>query len=388
MLQPRSLAPVRYGVVATGVTAPRVIGREPTALTTATATTAPATRPSMVRFSMRRLLAAAVVSSGFAVACSGGADERLDLGATDLGSADSPGANARSGSDRPADPADGLDEPAGAYAHVDVRVTERVDGSNSEVLAHFVYSSEQVYADSIASLNRPDQVLPTPGRCLLMDPLERPTNQEPSALLEAGAVTLRAAPLDSEIPSVEVSLAPRAFPGVSTLSPGVVYTSRDRQPLLPTGAAYEIDVQGGVEVPAMKLKGVAPAQLASVTVAGTPVGQVTSLVWGQPVDITWDVAQTNAGNAGDDLVYVDVTSKDAGQGLLRCAYLDSAGSGTLPWTDALARGLANDARATLNLHRHRRVASTSSETGSTQGELRFDFELTRDVTFVTAVPTP
>ncbi len=277
---------------------------------------------------------------------------------------------------------------------MDVRITERVDGANSEVLAHFVYSSERIYADSIVSLNRPDRVVPAPGRCLVMAPEQRPSSAEPSALLEAGSVTLRAVAVDDpQANAIEVSLAPRAFPGVSTLSPGVVYTSRDRQPLLPTGAAYEVDVQGGSDVPAMKLRAIAPTQLTSVTVAGTPLRQVADLAWGQPVDITWDVGNNTVANTGasasdPDLVYVDVTSKDAGLGLLRCAYLDSTGSGTLPWTDALAQGLASGGRATLNLHRHRRVTSANGESIATQGELRFDFELTRDVNFVTAVPTP
>lgn len=313
-------------------------------------------------------LGTALALSGPAVGCSGGDGERLYLGAESASN-------------------EAASDEVTPYAHVDVSITQRVDGANSEVLAHFVYSSERMYADSITSLNRPDRVLPPPGRCVVVDPQHNSGGAEPSALLEAGAVTLRAVPLDPSLNSIEVSLAPRAFPGVSSLSPGVVYTSRDRQPLLPTGAAYELEVHGGSDVPAMKLRAEAPSQLTSVTVAGTPLRQVTDLAWGQPVDITWDVA-VNAPSAEPDLVYVDVTSKDVGVALLRCAYLDSAGSGTLPWTDALAEGLARNAQASLNLHRHRRVISASSDAVAARGEVRFDFELTRDVNFVTAVPSP
>lgn len=364
-----------------------------------------------VRFGLGMSSAAAL--AGPLAACSGADAERLEF------SADAPEGDR--GMDTALDRGIGRADDVTPFAHVDVRVTERIDGANSEVLAHFVYSSERVYANSVTSLNRPDRVLPMPGRCVVLGEAQRPRT-EPSALLHAGAVTLRAVPLvaattlgieseevveaDAEAAGpnrvdgsrvealgapVEFTLAPRAFPGASTLSPGVVYTSRDRQPLLPTAGTYEVDVQGGTDVPPMKLRASAPGALSSVTLAGTPIRQVTDLVWGQPVDITWDVATPSANSAEPDLVYVDVATKEGGQGLVRCAYNDSAGSGTLPWTSTLEQGvlqqqgLTGTAKVTLALHRLRRVTS-SSPSGVAQGELRFDFELTRDVNFVTVVP--
>lgn len=318
-------------------------------------------------------LVTAAALGGSVVGCSGADPEPLEFGSPD---------GAEAFVDSPADSSAYKGEELAPYAHVDVRITERVDGANSEVLAHFVYSSERAYADAIASLSRPDRVLPAPGRCVALDPRQHSARAEPSALLEAGSVTLRAVPLDTSLTPVEVSLAPRAFPGFSSLSPGVVYTSRDRQPLLLAGASYEVDVQGGSDVPAMKLRASAPRQLTSVTVAGTPLRQVTELGFGQPIDITWDVS-TNAAVTEPDVVYADLTSKQTGLGLLRCAYLDSAGSGTLPWTDVLTRGLVDNPQATLNLQRHRRATSVGLDSAAPQGELRFAFELTLDVNFVT-----
>jgi hypothetical protein len=177
---------------------------------------------------------------------------------------------------------------------------------------------------------------------------------------------------------VTISLAPRAFPGVSSLASGVMYTSRDREIPLPALSEYRVEIEGSGQVPAMSLRGTAPAYLQRVTVGGTPLEQVTSLTHGSPIDLTWDI-----GDAAD-LVVVDLRNPQDGRAVLRCSYADAAGAGTVPWVAPLADMTLDSARAELHIHRVRLVEGTTGETlssGAARGQLRFDFELTRDVEF-------
>jgi hypothetical protein len=192
-------------------------------------------------------------------------------------------------------------------------------------------------------------------------------------LLEAGAVRL--------IPEGQaaVTLAPRAFPGVSSLASGVMYTSRERSALLPSGLAYQIEVSGSAQILPMTIHGQAPRQLENVTINGSPLPDIEVLSTLRPHDVTWDV-----GSAGD-VVYVDIQSQDQSQ-VARCSYADEAGAGSVP-VSVMAR-INGEAR--LAVHRLRRVNTVPSASNvraeshavlPARAEVRFDFEFGRQVRF-------
>lgn len=327
-----------------------------------------------------------------------------------------------------------IEDRAVPLAHVDIEHSRNVAFQSAQASAHFVYSHPTTIgakAPFSAVVSGMRSSTPEPGRC---QDLTVSTLPSVSALLllEAGTVVIHTQPtgatdgvdaLDesgdspaqgaeedssvqvaqedspvvptagaadgSESPSavvssaqwakspVTISLAPRAFPGVSALASGVVYTSRDREVPLPALAEYQVDIEGSDQVPAMSLRGMAPAYLRHVTVGGTPLEQLSSLNVGSPIDITWDI-----GDAAD-LVVVDVTNPFDGRAVLRCSYSDAAGAGTVPWVAPLADLATDSPRAELRIHRVRLVegADVTNANRTARGQLRFDFELTRDVEF-------
>lgn len=311
-------------------------------------------------------------------------------------------------------------------AHVDIEYSRNVAFQSSQAIAHFVYSHEASSNRGTAPfstvLTGGRNAMPEPGRCQDLSSGTLPT-ATPIELLEAGTVTIHTTPQHVTAPigaseaagetvsetttdtaqrpnaeaeaiveapatdaaaadaqnadPVTISLAPRAFPGVSSLASGVMYTSRDRDIPLPAHAQYQVDIEGSSQVPAMSLLGTAPAYLSRVTVGGTPLEQVSQLSPGSPIDITWDTG------SAEDLVVVDVTNSLDGRAVLRCSYVDAAGAGTVPWVAPLSELVEDSVRAELHVHRVRLVEATAATPGGTaaQGQLRFDFELTRDVEF-------
>lgn len=314
-------------------------------------------------------------------------------------------------------------------AHVDIEHSRNVGFQSAQASAHFVYSNDagsSGRAPFSAVVSGARNALPEPGRCQDLTGGTLPTSA-PVLLLEAGAVVIHTTPrvtqvglrdasvegeqvqaelvqadetaivdpaaLDGDAPSapsalevasaqatpVTISLAPRAFPGVSSLASGVMYTSRDREIPLPASAEYRVDIEGSTQVPAMSLHGVAPAYLRHVTVGGMPLEQVESLSSGSPIDLTWDI-----GHAAD-MVVVDVTNPLDGRTVLRCSYSDAAGAGTVPWVAPLADLVLDSPKAELHVHRVRLVEAATGESApganTARGQLRFDFELTRDVEF-------
>lgn len=322
-----------------------------------------------------------------------------------------------------------LEEHPVPVAHVDIEYSRSVDFESSQVIAHFVYSRAETSARGAATLSSvltgTRSSIPEPGRCQDASGMLAPSTA-PVELLEAGTVTIHtvlqppapASPADGEAAEskalasdvspgqalplaraegdvpvenapepveeaaprgdaaqpLTLSLAPRAFPGLSSLASGVMYTSRDRDIPLPAGAEYQVEIEGSPQVPAMSLIGTAPSFLSGVTVGGTPIEQVTELSVGSPIDLTWDIGRT------DDLVVVDVTDVQEGRALLRCSYSDGAGAGTVPWVAVLG-SLSRDTRAAIRVHRVRVVETKSGSVNGARGELRFDFELTRNVEF-------
>lgn len=332
-------------------------------------------------------------------------------------------------------------------AHVDIEHSRNVGFQSAQAIAHFVYShdasSTSGSAPFSAVVSGARSSTPEPGRCQDLTGGGVATTA-PVTLLEAGTVVIHTTPtraakvqtvdevaadgpadqtvdpgpdaaelrqgqldatrLDSATPDtaaglaratsdvvpspVTISLAPRAFPGVSSLASGVMYTSRDREIPLPALSEYRVEIEGSGQVPAMSLRATAPAYLQRVTVGGTPLEQVTSLTLGSPIDLTWDI-----GDAAD-LVVVDLRNPQDGRAVLRCSYADAAGAGTVPWVAPLADLTLDSGRAELHIHRVRLVEGTTGETlpsggasdstvpsGVGRGQLRFDFELTRDVEF-------
>jgi hypothetical protein len=311
------------------------------------------------------------------------------------------------------------DNQAIPVAHVDIEHSTNVGFASSQAIAHFVYSRDERGTRGTAALSAvltgARSSIPDPGRCLDLTSRGSISNG-PVELLEAGTVTIHTTPVATpthaethqaelepsthELPSIElaldegasfersewevasrvqdpvtISLAPRAFPGVSSVASGVMYTSRDREIPLPARAEYRVDIEGSLQVPAMTLQGTAPAYLSRVTVGGTPLEQLNALSVDAPIDITWDIGDA------EDLVVVDVTDPLDGRAVLRCSYSDAVGAGTVPWVTPLAALAQDYNQAVLRIHRLRVVETSVEAPMVARGELRFDFELTRNVDF-------
>jgi hypothetical protein len=266
-------------------------------------------------------------------------------------------------------------------------ITSENAGASAQALAHFAeVNGEPARLLEVAGLVR---AIPEIGQCRqgvstagqASDPHTQSgdtgsvleTSDGDFELLEAGTVQLF--PGNQSV----VTLAPRAFPGVSNFNSGVVYTTRDRSASLPSGLDYRVEISGSSRIAAMTIHGVAPRQLDHVTLNGSPLHQVDTLGVLRPQDLTWDVG------APGDVVYVDFTTDDATESV-RCAYADEAGAGTVPAaTLSQLRGAGH-----VTLHRLRRVRttpepSTLAPSGAgmlpQRAELRFDFELGRKVRF-------
>jgi hypothetical protein len=193
----------------------------------------------------------------------------------------------------------------------------------------------------------------TLGQALPAGPVTR------AELLDVGEVTLVAG-------GSVTTLAPRAFPTVTDSISGVVYTTRDRTAApLPAGSSYTIATTGGSALGPLSGEGQAPAALAEVKLAGVAFAEVGTLPAGQEIELAW------AAGSVSDRLYVEIDS-DAGASL--CAFHDETGHGVVPAAFAPPLG-----EAVLSVHRLRQVRF--SEVGLSRGELRFDFELSRSVSF-------
>ncbi len=265
------------------------------------------------------------------------------------------------------------DAPPGIEARVVVSRTSSAETEAGEAMAHFA----QTATGSKETLAAAGLVEPIPevGSC------EIPTTSAGAAfanmgevrLLDVGEVTLSAEG-DGNANPASISLAPHAFPSISSFASGVVYTSRDRSAhALPSGVDYRIAVSGGSELPGFELQSPAPSELRDVTLGGEPLALVESVSTETPLDVTWRVeSQSEA-----DVVTVELTDDQAVR--VRCAFADEIGAGTIAadWLREL------DGPGRVSVHRQR--ASVASLPAPEGGTIRvgFDFELNVAVAFTT-----
>lgn len=278
-------------------------------------------------------------------------------------------------------------------AQVEIERSRTANGTSAEAMAHFVATPASAAITTRAALELAglDQPLPAIGSC--HNPFDYGNRPIASAgelrLLEAGDVIITS---DAAL----VELAPRAFPSISSLASGVVYTTRDRgEHSLPSRSQYTVTVDGSDHVDRLALEGRAPDELSAATLGGLPLQQVTEVSAQQPLDITWAVSEpTDSANDTDydndsdyaDVVYVDIVAVDRvsadhqaaelGQSqprgfettAIRCSFNDSDGAGTIPQATLASLGYEP---VQLSLHRRRTFSSVSS-TGH-RARLRFDF---------------
>jgi hypothetical protein len=189
----------------------------------------------------------------------------------------------------------------------------------------------------------------------------RPMNRV--EFLDAGDVQLR-------VGDGTQSLAPRAFPAVTDLIAGVVYTTRDRaaEPL-PAGVRYAIQTAGSVGLNAVNLGEEAPAFLDGVAVEHVPLADVRQIKLSAPIQISWVPGDAR------DFVYAEL-SAEGGSQALRCTFRDDAGAGSVP-----AGMFATAGQGTLALHRVRSTRFDKVDGGAASGEVRFDFERAASIRF-------
>lgn len=235
--------------------------------------------------------------------------------------------------------------------------------SDARAFASFVRTPPEIDIATVTRLAGLDLALPEPGECALGG-----THREPASLssplrrvelMAAGDVAL-------ETPASRVELAPRAFPAVTDLFAGVVYTTRDRAALLPAGEVYAVTTAGNASLAPLSVSTEAPQALSNITLSGQPLSASSSLPVGG-AELGW-----RAGTARD-LVYVALSTGD-GTPHAVCAFRDDAGRGLIP-----ASAIPASNSVGLAVHRLRSVSLPGSSGGIDAGELRFDFELSTSV---------
>jgi hypothetical protein len=238
------------------------------------------------------------------------------------------------------------------------------EAARGAVVAGFVQMPADLDAKSLFELVGLSHSLPAAGQCRSRGEL-RSTPPLSSIghveFLEAGEVNVSTAAARS-------SLAPHAFPTVTELISGVVYTTRDRSSApLPAGTRYAITASGSAGVEALSIERDAPADLEAVTIGGVALADTSELSIGRDLDFTWNSGDPN------DLVLVELSTADGASASV-CVFRDDVGAGTVPQGTF---GVAGPGR--VSLRRVREIAFSSP--GLDMGELRFDFELASGVTF-------
>jgi hypothetical protein len=242
-----------------------------------------------------------------------------------------------------------------ALITIERRQTPGAVAAQAEAFASFVRTPPEVDPSVVTRVTGLDLGLPELGECavvsagrdgsLPLSPLRR------VELLDAGDVALETA-------SGRVELARRAFPAVTDLMAGVVYTTRDQSADLPAASSYSLSVAGSDKLPALALRADAPPGLDTLSLDGLPLAAGARLE--KDAVLTWSPG------AERDLVYVAIVNSEIASTTL-CTFRDSAGQGVLS-----ARALPPAGPGTLSVHRLRSISLGSL--GAHAGELRFDFE--------------
>jgi hypothetical protein len=237
------------------------------------------------------------------------------------------------------------------------------EAPRATAFAGFVRTPPEVDANAVMRIAGFGLDLPAVGQCAELNRDREPSMALSSLgrveFLDAGEVTLRTA-------STSAALATRAFPAVTDLIAGVVYTTRDRAAdPLPADASYALSTSGGVLKP-FNVSANAPALLSAVSVNSTPLAELSQVSPRAAIALAW------APGLSGDLVYVEFSTQDGSSA--RCTFRDEAGSGTVP-----AFAFSGSGAGELSLHRMHRETFTSGSVDA--GEVRFDFEQSANVEF-------
>jgi hypothetical protein len=234
--------------------------------------------------------------------------------------------------------------------------------TRAEAFAGVLQTPPDVEAAAVLKLTGLTRELPAEGLC--SDGRERSSSVRLGPLSKVELLDAGDLAIDAGTPT---SLAPRAFPTVTDLVSGVVYTTRDRDAeRLPAAADYRVTASGG-SFQAFSTQAAAPAELENVSVDGVALADLSVLGARAPLALSWLPGE------GRDLVYVELTSP-SGQPALLCAFRDDAGAATIPSGFVPASG-----RGTFGVHRLRTVQFQAE--GLARAELRFDFEVEAEVLF-------
>jgi hypothetical protein len=272
------------------------------------------------------------------------------------------------------------DTSEGIKAHVMISrsTVASADATSAHAMAHFAVASR---ADNRTLVAAGLQTrTPSVGTCEgLVDPSsESFTEFDEVQLLDVGEVSIQ--PLDASDnlgnrgATQAISLAPHAFPSISSFASGVMYTSRDREAAtFPSGLTYRVAVSGSDEVGGFRLEATAPKQLMNITLSGEPLSLVTEITKQEPLDVTWSVG------APGDVVVVELVDASDSYAFVRCAFADETGAGSIPaerMTGLLGKG-------DVVLHRYRSLQAPLSDEVAPDSEVRllFDFETGTSVDF-------
>jgi hypothetical protein len=249
-------------------------------------------------------------------------------------------------------------ESGSTHALVSIERSAASDGSErAQALATFVQLPAEADARAVLESVGLKPVLPALGQCVA-GAATAPSYRGSVELIQAGDVNVTAA-------GTTTVLAPHAFPTVTDVVSGIVYTTRDQSAApFPTATDYTLKVDG--ELGNISVTRRAPSELTAVTVNGMPLSEAGEISAAEPMDLTWSVG------APGDRLWVEVATADGS--LTLCSFRDDLGAATI------AGGSLGAGAARVALHRVR-VAEFSAP-GIALGELRFDFELTGSLSIV------
>ncbi|HEY2408287.1 MAG TPA: hypothetical protein VGI10_19905 [Polyangiaceae bacterium] len=243
------------------------------------------------------------------------------------------------------------------------RSTSVDEPARAAAFAAFVRTPPEIDPATVMRLAGLGLELPALGQCSEVS-RERDSSQPLSGLgriefLDAGDVLLRTS-------DTTAALAPRAFPAVLDIS-GVVYTTRDRsaEPL-PAATHYSLGASGGA-LGAFSVAVDAPAPPSDVRVSGIPLAELSAVSTHSALVLEW------LPGSATDAIYADLSTAD-GSATLRCS-LGDTGNGSVP-----AGAFAGVGAGQLALHRVRSAAFSSPAIDA--GQVRFDFQAAKAVSFV------